>query len=75
MANAARIEDSVVVDVVVVPDNLDNDESDMAIQEYLNSIGMDGNWIRTSYNGSIRGIFAGIGDTYDPEKDIFVPNE
>lgn len=26
---------------------------------------------RTSYNGNIRGIYAGIGMKYDPEKDIF----
>ena len=28
--------------------------------------------IRTSYNGKIRGKFAGIGDTYDADKNIFV---
>ena len=28
---------------------------------------------RTSYNGRIRGVFAGIGFTYDPRLDIFVP--
>jgi len=28
---------------------------------------------RTSYNGRIRGVFAGIGFTYDPNLDIFVP--
>jgi hypothetical protein len=27
---------------------------------------------RTSYNGNIRGKFAGIGDYYDEELDIFV---
>ena len=27
---------------------------------------------RTSYNGNIRGKFAGIGDSYDEAKDIFV---
>ena len=27
---------------------------------------------RTSYNGKIRGKFAGIGDSYDEAKDIFV---
>jgi hypothetical protein len=27
---------------------------------------------RTSYNGNIRGKYAGIGDIYDPEQDIFV---
>jgi hypothetical protein len=28
---------------------------------------------RTSYNGKIRGVFAGIGFTYDSKLDIFVP--
>jgi hypothetical protein len=27
---------------------------------------------RTSYNGNIRGKYAGIGDTYDPVNDVFV---
>jgi hypothetical protein len=27
---------------------------------------------RTSYNGKIRGIYAGIGYTYNPDEDIFV---
>jgi hypothetical protein len=27
---------------------------------------------RTSYNGKIRGVFAGIGFRYDPKLDIFV---
>jgi hypothetical protein len=36
---------------------------------------------RTSYNGNIRGKYAGIGDTYDAANDVFtnpiveVPNE
>ena len=28
---------------------------------------------RTSYNGSIRGVYAGIGYTYDADLDEFVP--
>jgi len=28
--------------------------------------------VRTSYNGKIRGKFAGVGDTYDPINDAFV---
>lgn len=28
--------------------------------------------VRTSYNGKIRGKYAGIGDYYDAEKDIFI---
>lgn len=27
---------------------------------------------RTSYNGNIRGKYAGIGDVYDPINDIFI---
>ena len=27
---------------------------------------------RTSYNGNIRGKYAGIGDTYDPVNDVFI---
>lgn len=30
-----------------------------------------GRWIQTSYNGRRRGKFAAIGDTYDPESDVF----
>jgi hypothetical protein len=28
---------------------------------------------RTSYNGKIRGVYAGVGFTYDPTLDIFIP--
>jgi len=29
--------------------------------------------VRTSYNGRIRGKYAGIGDRYDEQADVFVP--
>jgi hypothetical protein len=73
MAHAARIEDGIVREVIVVPDNLDETESDAAIEAYIHSIGLTGRWIRTSYNSSIRGTYAGIGFTYDAELDEFVP--
>jgi hypothetical protein len=28
---------------------------------------------RTSYNGKIRGKYAGIGDLYDEQRDVFLP--
>lgn len=28
---------------------------------------------RTSYNGNIRGVYAGVGMTYDETNDVFVP--
>ena len=72
MAHAARIEDNIVREVIVVPDDLDATESDAAIEAYIHSIGLQGTWIRTSYNGNIRGTYAGIGFTYDSDNDVFV---
>jgi len=72
MAHAARIEDGIVREVIVVPDNLDATESDAAIEAYIHGIGLSGTWIRTSYNGNIRGTYAGIGFTYDSDNDVFV---
>tara|TARA_S200002703_G_C3786698_1_gene242590 strand:- start:44 stop:352 length:309 start_codon:yes stop_codon:yes gene_type:complete len=34
---------------------------------------LDGEWIQTSYNGSIRKNYAGIGFTYNTELDAFIP--
>lgn len=32
-----------------------------------------GNWIQTSYNAKFRKRYAGIGHTYDPQRDAFIP--
>lgn len=74
MAHAARIEDGIVREVIVVPDNLDATESDAAIEAYIHGIGLSGTWIRTSYNATngFRGCYAGIGYSYDSENDVFV---
>jgi hypothetical protein len=34
--------------------------------------GADTKWVQTSYNGNFRGKYAGIGDTYDAESNVFV---
>lgn len=74
MAHAARIENGIVREVIVVPDNLDATESDAAIEAYIHSIGLNGTWIHTSYNATngFRGCYAGIGYAYDSENDVFV---
>ena len=72
MAHAARIESGIVREVIVVPDDLGGDENDAAITAYITGIGLPGKWLRTSYNGNIRGVYAGIGFTYDEELDEFV---
>jgi hypothetical protein len=72
VAHAARIEDGIVREVIVIPNDLGGDENDAAIQAYINGIGLAGTWLRTSYNATIRGCYAGIGYSYDAELDEFV---
>jgi hypothetical protein len=66
MAHFAKIESGIVTQVVVV-----DNEHEADGEACLNSLGLGGTWVQTSYNGNIRGKFAGIGDTYDAELDIF----
>ncbi len=70
MAHFAKIEDGIVTNVVVVDNQYEADG-----ESYLNSLGLEGTWVQTSYNNNFRGKFAGIGYTYDAEADIFVAPE
>ena len=67
MAHWAELDENNVVIRVTVGDNDDPSEGYDWIVENLG-----GRWIQTSYNASIRGKFAGVGDTYDEEKDEFI---
>ena len=64
-AYAARIENGIVREVIVIP-HLDDD--DAKITEYCNRIGLAGTWVDTSYTGSRRGKYAGVGDTLVSKK-------
>lgn len=68
MAHFAKIEDGVVVNVVVV-----SNEHEAEGEAYLNGLGLEGVWVQTSYNGNFRGKFAGLGDVYNSEEDRFEP--
>lgn len=73
MSHFAKIENNIVTSVIV------------AEQDFINSgvVGNPSDWVQTSYNtrGGIhvnggtplRKNFAGIGYTYDVEKDAFIP--
>ena len=73
MAHFAKIENGVVVQVIV------------AEQDFINSgaVGSPAHWVATSYNTQggthklggtpLRKNFAGIGYTYDANKDAFIP--
>jgi len=54
---------------------IDFPESETLGQAVLAESGFDGTWLQTSYNGKFRGQYAGIGMTYDPDKDEFVAPE
>lgn len=67
MAHWAELDENNVVVRVTVGDNEDPSEGYDWIMENLG-----GRWVQTSYNATIRGKFASIGDTYDEELDEFV---
>ena len=69
-AHAAKLDQNNVVQQILVIPYLDDD--DAKITEYCNSLGLEGTYRDTSYIGSRRGKYAGIGDKYDPELDEFI---
>ena len=76
MAHFAEIDESnKVLRVIVVSNNdiLDENggESEQIGKDLCNRL-LGGNWVQTSYNGNLRGIYAGIGYTYDMDNDVFV---
>lgn len=80
MAHFAEIdENNIVVRVVVIPD-----EQEHRGAEYLSlDLRLGGTWLQTSINTEggvhklgkvpLRMNYAGIGATYDPERDAFIP--
>ena len=77
MAYFAKLdENNVVLEVHVVHNNellVDGVESEAKGVEFLTSLFGDSNWKQTSYNATIRKNAAGIGYTYDPDRDAFIP--
>lgn len=66
MAHFAEIDENNIVTRVLVTDNSYPEEG---YQWLMDNFG--GRWIQTSYNARIRGKFAGIGDIYDEQYDVF----
>jgi len=70
MAHFAKIENGNVTQVIVVGN--DDAPTEAAGQAFIASIGLDGEWVQTSYNSNPvgepptdRGKYAGIGDLWD----------
>jgi glyoxylase-like metal-dependent hydrolase (beta-lactamase superfamily II) len=80
MAHFAEIDGNNTVISVLVVDN----ELEHRGEDYLaNELGLGGRWLQTSYNthggvhslggNPLRKNYAGIGYSYDPERDAFIP--
>jgi hypothetical protein len=69
MANFAKIINHQVDAVIVVSNEQCGDlpfpESEPLGQAFIASIGLQGQWLQTSYNSNFRGTFAGIGFLFD----------
>jgi hypothetical protein len=72
MAHFAKINSENVVDQVVVVHNNDAPDEASGIA-FLNTLFGDGTWVQTSYNNNIRKNYAGVGYTYDNQRDAFIP--
>jgi len=68
-----------VIDVVVVENSVikdsDGNESEKLGIDFLNKTYSYPFWKQTSYNENFRKNFAGIGMTYDDDKDAFIPKQ
>ena len=77
MAYFAKLDDNNTVLRVISVSNDDAPDPAPEVSEPLGqaliaSIGLPGRWVQTSYNGTFRGRYAGIGYTYDPIDDRFI---
>jgi hypothetical protein len=79
MAHFAKVDSGTVSSVIVVSnddcDGGDFPASEAVGQAFIASLGLDGEWLQTSYNNNFRGKYAAIGDIYDAETDTFTTPE
>ena len=78
MAHFAHLnKDNVVLKVIVINNevlnNLPFPESEPKGIAFCRSLFGYDRWLQTSYNGSFRKNFAGVGYTYDSFYDVFIP--
>ena len=79
MAHFAELDSNDVVTRVIVVANSDTADASGVEDEaigiaYLKGLfGENTKWAQTSYNGNIRGRYAGVGFTFDSVNDLFIP--
>jgi hypothetical protein len=70
MSHWAELDENNEVIRVTVGDNNDPN-GDEGYKWLVDNLG--GRWVKTSYNGTIRKHFAGLGFSFDEELDAFIP--
>ena len=79
MANFAKVNGDLITEVIVVANSDCGDEvfpaSEPTGQAYIASLGIAGEWLQTSYVGAYRGVFAGIGYTWNGTDFVAPINE
>ena len=78
MAHFAKIGlNNIITDVLVVANRETMDSNGVEHEsigvEFLKNLTGHETWIQTSYNGNIRKNYAGVGYTYDSQRDAFIP--
>ena len=77
MAHFAQLNEENLVTQVIVVANDDTKDSDGMENEAVGAAFcsnlLGGRWKQTSYNARIRKNYAGIGYTYDSQRDAFIP--
>ena len=78
MAHFAKIVNSTVEQVIVIndqdaPDPAPNNSEPIGQAFIRDVLGLDGEWVQTSYNGTFRAHYAGIGYTWDTINQVFYP--
>jgi hypothetical protein len=77
MAHFAKLdENNIVIEVNVVNNDvitIDGVESEQAGIDFLTDLYGHTLWKQTSYNGSFRKMYAGIGYSYNKDYDVFLP--
>jgi hypothetical protein len=72
MAHFAKINNSNIVEKVIVVSN-DIATTEQAGVDFINNLYKTNDiWLQTSYNNNIRKNYAGIGFTYDQTRDAFI---
>ena len=75
MAYFAKIENNLVTQIIAVHNDVVGTEfpaSEPIGQTFIASLGLDGDWKQTSFNGNFRKRYANVDYTYDATNDQFV---